>query len=107
MKNLLRIALCSFLMSLPPLSAAANSNRCESKGTATVVFDVTNGLGTKVGNSDIRIESFRNTGTGLESRRKFRYAKGMWSADKIPYGSYILRARGDSFASTERPVDVC
>ena len=107
MKNLILVALYSVLMSLSPLSAVANSNGCQSKGEATVVFTVTNGLGTKVGNIDIKIESFRNTGTGQESRRKFRLAKGMWAADKIPYGSYILRVRGDSFASTERPVDVC
>jgi len=96
MKTLLRVALCVFLLNVWLPSAIANSNDCQSKGKATVVFDVTNGLGEGVGETKsalLTVESFLNIVTNQESRRKFRFAKGMWSADKIPYGRYTLRVR--------------
>jgi len=107
MRTLLRVALYVFLLNLWLPSAVANSNDCRSKGKATIMFDVTNGVDLKVGSSKLTVESFLNVATNQELRRKFRYIKGTWTADKIPYGRYTLKVSGDGFVPTGRLIDVC
>lgn len=107
MTSVLRVAFHLLIVSLCLPFAIASSRSCQGKGDATVVFDVTDGLGTKVGGGDVKVESFLNVDTGQDFRQKFLYAKGMWSANKIQYGRYKIRVRGNDFLSIEQPIDVC
>lgn len=107
MQRMLWSSFCLLVLAITCGRTPAEGVRPTQSGKATVILDVTDGLGMDLNSTDVSVVSFESLDQRKDFALSFNHDHGLnWTARGIPFGHYRVTVHGEKFGTKARLVDI-